>query len=128
MPLDNASMNLRAQSNPHPMGEHRGFQIPDGLSAQVHAGQSYLIEHSQARSAPPLDMDVGAWAEGLIVARNMRLADFLKEVGRYRHGFIPGRFLKIALPGVLIAVLSGTGIYIWWRKLLARRSNKACKA
>lgn len=31
----------------------------------------------------------------------------------------------IAVLGVLIAVLSGTGIYIWWRKLLARRSNRA---
>ncbi|VVN83440.1 hypothetical protein PS691_01275 [Pseudomonas fluorescens] len=34
----------------------------------------------------------------------------------------------IALLGVLIAVLSGTGIYIWWRKLLARRAGKARKA
>lgn len=62
--------------------------MADGLSAQVQAGQSYLINHSQATLAAPLDMDVGAWAEGLIVTRNMRLADFLKEVGRYRHGYL----------------------------------------
>jgi uncharacterized iron-regulated membrane protein len=33
----------------------------------------------------------------------------------------------IALLGIVIAMLSATGIYIWWRKLLARRSAKACK-
>jgi ferric-dicitrate binding protein FerR (iron transport regulator) len=38
--------------------------------------------------APALDMDVGAWSEGLIVTRNMRLGDFLQEVARYRHGYL----------------------------------------
>jgi len=33
----------------------------------------------------------------------------------------------IALLGVVIAMLSATGIYIWWRKLLARRSGKTRK-
>jgi ferric-dicitrate binding protein FerR (iron transport regulator) len=33
-------------------------------------------------------MDIGAWVDGLIVTRNMRLADFLSEVGRYRHGYL----------------------------------------
>ena len=33
----------------------------------------------------------------------------------------------IALLGVLIAVLALTGIYIWWRKLIARRSSKMRK-
>ncbi|WP_047335321.1 PepSY-associated TM helix domain-containing protein [Pseudomonas protegens] len=33
----------------------------------------------------------------------------------------------IALVGVLIAVLALTGIYIWWRKLIARRSSKMRK-
>jgi uncharacterized iron-regulated membrane protein len=36
--------------------------------------------------------------------------------------------VMIAVLGVLIAVLSVTGIYIWWRKLLARRSSKARKS
>ncbi|VVN98741.1 Protein FecR [Pseudomonas fluorescens] len=60
----------------------------DGQPTQVQAGQSYLIDHRQAKLAPPLDMDVGAWADGLIVTRNMRLGDFLEEVGRYRHGYL----------------------------------------
>lgn len=33
----------------------------------------------------------------------------------------------IALLGIVIAMLSATGIYIWWRKLLARRNAKARK-
>lgn len=34
----------------------------------------------------------------------------------------------IALLGLVIAMLSVTGIYIWWRKLLARRSRKVRRA
>ncbi|UVJ44145.1 PepSY domain-containing protein [Pseudomonas sp. LS1212] len=33
----------------------------------------------------------------------------------------------IAVLGVMIAVFSGTGVYIWWRKLQARRSGRARK-
>lgn len=60
----------------------------DGASARVQAGQSYLVSATQAVPARPLDMDVGAWADGLIVTRNMRLADFIQEVGRYRPGYL----------------------------------------
>ena len=60
----------------------------NGLPGMVQAGQSYLISHSQAVPAPALDMDVGAWSEGLIVTRNMRLGDFLQEVARYRPGYL----------------------------------------
>ncbi|MNG31907.1 hypothetical protein D3C84_1177970 [compost metagenome] len=34
----------------------------------------------------------------------------------------------IAVLGVMIAVLSLTGVYIWWRKLQARRSGKVRRA
>ncbi|MCU0122293.1 FecR family protein [Pseudomonas sp. B2M1-30] len=57
-------------------------------SIDVLAGQSYLVDRHQARPAPPLDMEAGAWIDGLIVTRNMRLADFLNEVARYRHGLL----------------------------------------
>lgn len=60
----------------------------DGLPINVQAGSSYLIDPHHAQLAPPPDMDVGAWVDGLIVTRNMRLGDFLEEVGRYRHGFL----------------------------------------
>ena len=32
--------------------------------------------------------EAGAWLDGLIVTRNMRLGDFLAEVARYRPGFL----------------------------------------
>lgn len=60
----------------------------NGLSTQVHAGETYLVRQTQAILAPPLNMDIGAWADGLIVTRDMRLGDFLAEVGRYRHGYL----------------------------------------
>lgn len=59
-----------------------------GLSIQAHAGENYLLRQAHATRVPPLDMDIGAWVDGLIVTRNMRLADFLSEVGRYRHGYL----------------------------------------
>jgi ferric-dicitrate binding protein FerR (iron transport regulator) len=59
-----------------------------GTVIEALAGQSYLIDPYQVRPAPALDMDAGAWVDGLIVTRNMRLGDFLKEVGRYRQGFL----------------------------------------
>ena len=38
--------------------------------------------------SPPqaLDANSGAWADGMLVAAHMRLADFLAELARYRHG------------------------------------------
>lgn len=59
-----------------------------GASVEALAGQSYLIDRHQVRPAPALPMDAGAWVDGLIVTRNMRLGDFLAEVGRYRQGFL----------------------------------------
>jgi len=59
-----------------------------GASVQAVAGQSYLIDDQRIRPAPVSDMDTGAWVDGLIVTRNMRLGDFLIEVGRYRQGFL----------------------------------------
>ena len=62
--------------------------LSGSTSVQALAGQSYLIDHHQVRPAPTPDMDAGAWVDGLIVTRNMRLGDFLSEVGRYRQGFL----------------------------------------
>ena len=66
----------------------RSHRSDAGAPIQVSAGQSYEITSSTALLAPALDMDVGAWADGLIVTRNMRLEDFLNEVGRYRPGYL----------------------------------------
>lgn len=66
----------------------RSHHRDDDAPIQVTAGKSYLITSSTTTEAESLDMDVGAWADGLIVTRNMRLEDFLNEVGRYRRGYL----------------------------------------
>ncbi|WP_370600615.1 FecR domain-containing protein [Pseudomonas nitroreducens] len=57
-------------------------------TAIAKAGQTYEINGDSALLAERSNMDSGAWAEGLIVTRDMRLADFLAEIGRYRHGHL----------------------------------------
>lgn len=58
-----------------------------GLSRQVaEAGQNFDLSREGILAVPQLDMEAGAWTDGLIVTRDMRLADFLAEVSRYRNG------------------------------------------
>jgi len=54
----------------------------------AHAGQSWQIDPTGPRLLATADMDMGAWADGLIVTRDMRLQAILEEVGRYRHGYL----------------------------------------
>lgn len=54
----------------------------------IGAGEALLVNAQGATPVPQQDMDAGAWADGLIVTRNMRLGDFLAEVARYRHGYL----------------------------------------
>ncbi|WP_122313726.1 FecR domain-containing protein [Pseudomonas cichorii] len=64
------------------------IRSPATSPISVTAGQSYVVSGHQASLLPALDMEAGAWTEGLIVTRNMRLGDFLAEVGRYRRGYL----------------------------------------
>lgn len=64
------------------------IRSPGGSSVTVSAGQSYSVDGQRASLLPELNMDPGAWADGLIVTRNMRLGNFLAEVARYRHGYL----------------------------------------
>ncbi|WP_371232915.1 FecR domain-containing protein [Pseudomonas sp. QE6] len=57
-------------------------------TAIAKAGQTYEINGDSALLAERSNMDSGAWVDGLIVTRDMRLADFLAEIGRYRHGHL----------------------------------------
>lgn len=61
---------------------------PDSATLTAHAGQSYSLTHKRTLLLPEPDMEPGAWADGLIVTRNMRLGDFLAEVSRYRRGYL----------------------------------------
>ncbi|MFV3329050.1 FecR family protein [Pseudomonas sp. NY15372] len=51
-------------------------------------GQTWRLDHQGVRLVEHPAMDASAWAEGLIVTRDMRLADFLAEISRYRHGYL----------------------------------------
>lgn len=55
---------------------------------QATAGNHYRVADGSASLYERADMDPSAWREGLIVTRDMRLEDFLDEVGRYRHGHL----------------------------------------
>lgn len=59
-----------------------------GALQWVTAGQSLRVDAQGVSLLQQPDMDAGAWTEGLIVTRDMRLRDFLAEVGRYRHGIV----------------------------------------
>lgn len=60
---------------------------PAGLQ-WIRAGEALRVNAQGATPVEQQDMDAGAWADGLIVTRNMRLGDFLAEVARYRHGYL----------------------------------------
>lgn len=54
----------------------------------ISSGQQWRLDGQGAHPMTHEDMDAGAWTEGLIVTRDMRLADFIAEVGRYRPGYL----------------------------------------
>ncbi|BBH43644.1 anti-sigma factor FoxR [Pseudomonas sp. KU43P] len=65
------------------------FQRPGSAGLQwISSGQDWRVDALSAERLEQVDMDAGAWTEGLIVTRNMRLADFLSQVNRYRHGYL----------------------------------------
>ncbi|MCV2216041.1 FecR domain-containing protein [Thauera sp. Sel9] len=62
---------------------HRGDTAP---RATVQAGQQLRFAPGLAEAPRTADANTVAWRDGILVASNMRLADFLAEVGRHRHG------------------------------------------
>lgn len=59
-----------------------------GAQAIAQAGQAWRMDRQGAQqlAQPPMASD--AWVEGAIAGKNMRLADVLAELARYRHGRI----------------------------------------
>lgn len=57
-----------------------------GYPLQLEAGRQVSFDRSGWGAVTALDANSGAWAEGMLVAAHMRLADFLEEISRYRHG------------------------------------------
>lgn len=54
----------------------------------VQAGQQGWLDRRQARPLQPPAMESAAWVEGAVAGKNMRLADLLAELSRYRRGRI----------------------------------------
>jgi transmembrane sensor len=59
-----------------------------GVSKVVHAGERMRFTATQVMPIEPTSADTAAWTQGMLVASNMRLADFLSELGRYRDGYV----------------------------------------
>jgi len=60
----------------------------DSGSPVVRAGDSWWLSEKAAVSAEPSAFDPYAWSDGVIAGKDMRLADFLDELSRYRPGRI----------------------------------------
>lgn len=54
----------------------------------LHAGQQSRVTRTGADAAVPADEARRSWSNGLIVAENMRLGDFIAELSRYRRGYL----------------------------------------
>jgi transmembrane sensor len=57
-----------------------------GATAVVNAGESRWLGRDGTQAAAPLGFADDAWIDGVIVARNLRLADLAAELARYRVG------------------------------------------
>jgi transmembrane sensor len=81
---------------------HTGVQALEGLLAvhprgrpgeaapvaQLQPGQQLVFEAAAAGRAQPVDAGPAAWVDGLLVARDMRLATLAAELARYRRGWL----------------------------------------
>ncbi|MEG0555656.1 MAG: FecR domain-containing protein [Comamonas sp.] len=65
--------------------ELRAIDAPAQLRV-LHAGEAARFTHTQVEAATPLDVNAGAWADGMLVVAQMRLDDFLAELARHRWG------------------------------------------
>ncbi|CAM3580107.1 Protein FecR [Pseudomonas reidholzensis] len=54
----------------------------------VQQGERWRITATQALRLPPPDPQQSAWRDGMFIARDLPLGDVLKELGRYRVGYL----------------------------------------
>ena len=59
-----------------------------GASKVVHTGERMRFSATQIMPIEAASADTAAWTQGMLVASNMRLGDFLSELGRYRDGYL----------------------------------------
>ncbi|BBH48014.1 FecR domain-containing protein [Pseudomonas sp. KU43P] len=82
--LDSGRFNVR---------EFDGFSLVSVFTGKASFSGQALLAGQRARftahgwqAIAPVDLNSGAWVDGMLVASQMRLADFLAELGRYRQG------------------------------------------
>jgi len=59
-----------------------------GVRRSLQAGYQCLLSRDAISSPQPLLEGTGAWQRGMVVASNMRLDQFVAELGRYRNGIL----------------------------------------
>lgn len=59
-----------------------------GPSLQLNAGQQINLQASGAGSVMPYDTKMPGWRDGVLMAQNQSLGDFLRELSRYRPGLL----------------------------------------
>lgn len=83
---------LRLDSGRFNVRQFEGYSLVSVFEGRTSADGQPLMAGQQARftgawhSVSALAPNAGAWVDGMLVASQMRLADFLAELGRYRHG------------------------------------------
>ena len=84
---------LRLDSGHFNVREFDGFSLVSVFSGKASFAGHALLAGQRARftahgwqAIAPVDRNSGAWVDGMLVASQMRLADFLAELGRYRQG------------------------------------------
>lgn len=60
----------------------------DGHQSRLHAGEQNSFGRSTIDTARPVDASDGLWEQGMLLARDMRLADWTAEMNRYRKGVL----------------------------------------
>ena len=91
--LRTADGALQLESGRFNVREFEGFSLVSVFSGKASFSGQALLPGQRARfstdgwqAIAPLDSNSGAWVDGMLVASQMRLGDFLAELGRYRQG------------------------------------------
>jgi transmembrane sensor len=99
--LDQSRARISVQEGAVALHPSEG-QPPEGSTPIARPGETWLLRADSARPAPAQAFRPDGWAEGVIEGRNMRLADLLAELSRYRAGHLA------CDPGVADLPVTGT--------------------
>jgi len=60
----------------------------DGRQTRLNVGEQTSFGRTTIEAASPVDASAGLWEQGMLLARDMRLADWAEEMNRYRKGLL----------------------------------------